>query len=186
MECLYRQVVAWILEFLCESTIPHSLCAILSNSIQDPENDLLFVGQDELLTPKNLILDCLTFRQRGLEKKNKEWNPTVLNIFQHLHFNFPRLDTPLIYREESTIRNYIFFTGKDASKSFTDEEGTTVCWAGLCIALASFASICEQYQSQTEQLGTNFNILWEIMMLTTVSYATMVQWNSAYKTILDN
>lgn len=35
--------------------------------------------------------------------------------------------------------------GKEASNSFIDEDGTIVCCAGLCIALASFASICNKY-----------------------------------------
>ena len=40
------------------------------------------------------------------------------------------------------LDHYIFFTGIDARKSWTDEEGTTVCWAGLCIPLTSLANIC--------------------------------------------
>ena len=40
------------------------------------------------------------------------------------------------------LDHYIFFTGSEARKSWTDEEGTTVCWAGLCIPLTSLANIC--------------------------------------------
>jgi dihydroorotase len=37
---------------------------------------------------------------------------------------------------------HIFLIGKDSSNPFTDEKGTTVCCAGLFIALACLASIC--------------------------------------------
>jgi len=43
--------------------------------------------------------------------------------------------------------HYIFFIGKVASNRSTDECGTTVCWAGLFIALASLASIWEKHQT---------------------------------------
>lgn len=42
---------------------------------------------------------------------------------------------------------YIFLIGSGSSKDFTDAKGTTVCCAGLFIPLASFASICNIYNT---------------------------------------
>lgn len=52
------------------------------------------------------------------------------------------IDINTIYYKSKEI-TYIFLIGKDSSNPLTDDRGTTVCCAGLFIALASLASICE-------------------------------------------
>ena len=45
------------------------------------------------------------------------------------------------FENKRNKRPYIFFIGNDSSNLFTDEEGTTVCCAGLFMPLTSLASI---------------------------------------------
>lgn len=75
------------------------------------------------------------------------WNSalTWVNIWNAL--DFTRVNVLSSTSSKLIIVNwtYILFIGKEASNSVTDEDGTTVCCAGLCIPLTSFASICKKY-----------------------------------------
>lgn len=61
-------------------------------------------------------------------------------ITSHLNFEIKDLNSNARLKRTT----YIFLIGKGSRNAFTDEKGTTVCCAGLFIALANLASIYQQ------------------------------------------